>query len=134
MGLEPDQLRLLERQHLGLVRSGAVCIAYETVTDARGALPLLAPMSEVAGRMSVHVGAHCLEKEQGGAGVLLGALAFMLCALAPTYPWLLAARVLQGVAVALTLSCAPALATALLAGTMASIRACRDATPTTLSI
>ena len=56
----------------GLLRSGATCIAYETVTDARGALPLLAPMSEVAGRMSVQVGAHCLEKEQGGAGVLLG--------------------------------------------------------------
>jgi alanine dehydrogenase len=59
-------------QTLGLMRSGATCIAYETVTDARGALPLLAPMSEVAGRMSVQVGAHCLEKEQGGAGVLLG--------------------------------------------------------------
>jgi alanine dehydrogenase len=56
----------------GLLRSGATCIAYETVTDARGALPLLAPMSEVAGRMAVQVGAHCLEKEQGGAGVLLG--------------------------------------------------------------
>ncbi|HZS83339.1 MAG TPA: alanine dehydrogenase [Stellaceae bacterium] len=56
----------------GLIRSGATCIAYETVTDARGGLPLLAPMSEVAGRMSVQVGAHCLEKEQGGAGVLLG--------------------------------------------------------------
>jgi alanine dehydrogenase len=56
----------------GLLRSGATCIAYETVTDPRGALPLLAPMSEVAGRMSVQVGAHCLEKEQGGAGVLLG--------------------------------------------------------------
>ena len=56
----------------GLIRCGATCIAYETVTDARGALPLLAPMSEVAGRMSVHVGAHCLEKEAGGAGVLLG--------------------------------------------------------------
>ncbi|MBU6497376.1 MAG: alanine dehydrogenase, partial [Rhodospirillales bacterium] len=56
----------------GLMASGATCIAYETVTDARGALPLLAPMSEVAGRMSVQVGAHCLEKEQGGAGVLLG--------------------------------------------------------------
>ena len=56
----------------GLLRSGATCIAYETVTDARGGLPLLAPMSEVAGRMSVQVGAHCLEKEQGGAGVLLG--------------------------------------------------------------
>ncbi|MBV9376150.1 MAG: alanine dehydrogenase [Alphaproteobacteria bacterium] len=55
-----------------LVRSGAVAIAYETVTDARGGLPLLAPMSEVAGRMAVQVGAHCLEKEQGGIGVLLG--------------------------------------------------------------
>ncbi|MBV8649875.1 MAG: alanine dehydrogenase [Alphaproteobacteria bacterium] len=56
----------------GLIASGATCIAYETVTDARGGLPLLAPMSEVAGRMSVQVGAHCLEKEQGGAGILLG--------------------------------------------------------------
>jgi len=56
----------------GLVRSGIVAIAYETVTDARGGLPLLAPMSEVAGRMAVQVGAHCLEKEQGGIGVLLG--------------------------------------------------------------
>ncbi len=56
----------------GLMRSGATCIAYETVTGARGTLPLLAPMSEVAGRMAVQVGAHCLEREQGGAGVLLG--------------------------------------------------------------
>jgi alanine dehydrogenase len=56
----------------GLMRTGATCIAYETVTDRFGTLPLLAPMSEVAGRMSVQVGAHCLEKEQGGAGVLLG--------------------------------------------------------------
>ena len=56
----------------GLMRSGAIAIAYETVTDARGGLPLLAPMSEVAGRMAVQVGAHCLEKEQGGIGVLLG--------------------------------------------------------------
>jgi alanine dehydrogenase len=55
-----------------LMRSGAVAIAYETVTDVRGGLPLLAPMSEVAGRMAVQVGAHCLEKEQGGLGVLLG--------------------------------------------------------------
>ncbi len=59
-------------QTLGLMRSRATCIAYETVTDSRGALPLLAPMSEVAGRMSVQVGAHCLEKESGGSGVLLG--------------------------------------------------------------
>lgn len=56
----------------GLIRSGATCIAYETVTSANGALPLLKPMSEVAGRMSVQVGAHYLEKEQGGRGVLLG--------------------------------------------------------------
>jgi len=56
----------------GLMRSGAVCIAYETVTDAKGGLPLLAPMSEVAGRMAIQVGAHCLEKEQGGMGILLG--------------------------------------------------------------
>ncbi len=55
-----------------LMKSGATCIAYETVTDARGSLPLLRPMSEVAGRMSVQVGAHYLEKAQGGRGVLLG--------------------------------------------------------------
>ncbi len=55
-----------------LVKSGAVCIAYETVTSPRGGLPLLAPMSQVAGRMSVQAGAHCLEKAQGGRGVLLG--------------------------------------------------------------
>ena len=55
-----------------MIGSGAIAIAYETVTDARGGLPLLAPMSEVAGRMAVQVGAHCLEKEQGGIGVLLG--------------------------------------------------------------
>ncbi len=56
----------------GLLRSGATCVAYETVTDRFGALPLLAPMSEVAGRMAVQVGAHCLEREQGGIGILLG--------------------------------------------------------------
>jgi alanine dehydrogenase len=56
----------------GLLQSGATAIAYETVTNARGGLPLLAPMSEVAGRMSIQVGAHCLEKEQGGPGILLG--------------------------------------------------------------
>jgi alanine dehydrogenase len=56
----------------GLLRSRATCIAYETVTDKFGALPLLAPMSEVAGRMAVQVGAHCLEREQGGIGILLG--------------------------------------------------------------
>lgn len=55
-----------------LIASGCVAVAYETVTDAAGGLPLLAPMSEVAGRMSVQAGAHCLEKTQGGRGVLLG--------------------------------------------------------------
>jgi alanine dehydrogenase len=55
-----------------LIASGAVCIAYETVTSASGALPLLTPMSEVAGRLAPQVGAHCLEKAQGGRGVLLG--------------------------------------------------------------
>jgi alanine dehydrogenase len=55
-----------------LIRSDIVAVAYETVTDGQGGLPLLAPMSEVAGRMAVQVGAHCLEKEQGGIGVLLG--------------------------------------------------------------
>ena len=54
------------------MKSGATCIAYETVTGRNGSLPLLKPMSEVAGRMSVQVGAHYLEKEQGGRGVLLG--------------------------------------------------------------
>ncbi len=62
---DPEQTR-------DLVNSGAVCIAYETVTSAKGGLPLLAPMSQVAGRMSVQSGAHCLEKAQGGRGVLLG--------------------------------------------------------------
>ena len=56
----------------GLMRSGATCIAYETVTDASGRLPLLKPMSEVAGRMSIQVGANFLEKTHGGRGVLMG--------------------------------------------------------------
>jgi alanine dehydrogenase len=62
---DPEQTR-------GLMASGATCIAYETVTAKDGSLPLLKPMSEVAGRMSIQVGAHYLEKEQGGRGVLLG--------------------------------------------------------------
>jgi len=61
---DPDQTK-------DLVDSGAICVAYETVTDAHDGLPLLAPMSQVAGRMSIQAGAHCLEKEQGGAGVLI---------------------------------------------------------------
>jgi alanine dehydrogenase len=59
-------------QTRSLMESGAVAIAYETVTDSRGGLPLLAPMSEVAGRMAIQAGAHCLEKAQGGRGILLG--------------------------------------------------------------
>ena len=56
----------------GLIKSKGICIAYETVTDENGRLPLLAPMSAVAGRMSVQAGAHCLEKNQKGRGLLLG--------------------------------------------------------------
>ncbi|SAK61933.1 alanine dehydrogenase [Caballeronia ptereochthonis] len=59
-------------QTKALVESGAVCIAYETITGPGGGLPLLAPMSEVAGRMAVQAGAHFLEIAQGGRGVLLG--------------------------------------------------------------
>ncbi len=62
---DPDQTR-------DLVDSGAVCIAYETVTDQTGGLPLLKPMSQVAGRMSIQAGAGALEKSRGGRGVLLG--------------------------------------------------------------
>ncbi|MBT5293276.1 MAG: alanine dehydrogenase [Cellvibrionales bacterium] len=62
---DPKQTQLL-------VESGATCIAYETVTDNQAGLPLLAPMSEVAGRMSIQAGAHHLEKAQGGLGSLLG--------------------------------------------------------------
>ncbi len=84
---QAQEIALLEPRHIlftylhlaadkpqaeGLMKSGATCIAYETVTSPSGALPLLKPMSEVAGRMSVQVGAHYLEKEQGGRGVLLG--------------------------------------------------------------
>jgi len=65
--LAPD----LEQAKL-LLESGVTAIAYETVVDSLGSLPLLAPMSEVAGRLAVQAGAHCLEKAQGGAGVLLG--------------------------------------------------------------
>ncbi len=62
---DPEQTKLL-------VASGAIAIAYETVTDDHGGLPLLAPMSEVAGRMAIQAGAHSLEKAQGGNGTLLG--------------------------------------------------------------
>ncbi|WP_343518730.1 alanine dehydrogenase [Sphingomonas sp.] len=84
---QPQEVAMLEPRHTlftylhlapdpaqarGLIESGATCIAYETVTANDRSLPLLKPMSEVAGRMSVQVGAHYLEKEQGGRGVLLG--------------------------------------------------------------
>jgi len=84
---QAGEIALLEPRHLlftylhlaadrpqteGLMKSGATCIAYETVTSPHRGLPLLKPMSEVAGRMSIQVGAHYLEKEQGGRGVLLG--------------------------------------------------------------
>ena len=59
-------------QTADLVKSGAICIAYETVTAPHGGLPLLAPMSEVAGRLAVQAGARCLEKSAGGMGMLLG--------------------------------------------------------------
>jgi alanine dehydrogenase len=62
---DPQQTRLL-------MESGVTAIAYETVTENNGGLPLLAPMSQVAGRMSIQAGAHCLERAQGGSGVLLG--------------------------------------------------------------
>lgn len=62
---DPEQARLL-------LESGCTAISYETVTDALGGLPLLAPMSEVAGRMAVQAGAHALEISQGGRGILLG--------------------------------------------------------------
>ena len=62
---DPEQTR-------DLIASGAVCIAYETVTDATGGLPLLKPMSQVAGRLSIQAGATALEKAHGGRGVLLG--------------------------------------------------------------
>jgi alanine dehydrogenase len=87
---QPSEWLLLQPQHIlftylhlaasrvltdALIASGATCIAYETVTDAQGRLPLLAPMSEVAGRMSVQAGARFLEAPQGGRGVLLGGVA-----------------------------------------------------------
>lgn len=65
--LAPDPL-----QTKGLMESGCIAIAYETVTDHFGGLPLLAPMSEVAGRMAIQAGAHALELDQGGRGMLLG--------------------------------------------------------------
>lgn len=65
LAADSQQTRLLKE-------SGVTAIAYETVTEERGGLPLLTPMSQVAGRMSIQAGAHCLEKAQGGSGILLG--------------------------------------------------------------
>jgi alanine dehydrogenase len=65
--LAPDRAQTVD-----LIESGAVCIAYETVTDGHGGLPLLAPMSQVAGRLSIQAGASALERAKGGAGILLG--------------------------------------------------------------
>jgi alanine dehydrogenase len=84
---QPEEVARLEARHLlftylhlapdpeltrGLVESGATCVAYETVEDARGRLPLLAPMSEVAGKIATQAGAFMLEKPLGGRGILLG--------------------------------------------------------------
>ena len=84
---QPPEVALLEPRHTlftylhlapdaeltrGLVESGATCVAYETVEDARGRLPLLAPMSEVAGKIATQAGAFMLEKPLGGRGILLG--------------------------------------------------------------
>ncbi len=84
---QPPEVAMLEDRHIlftylhlapdteltqGLVDSGATCIAYETVTDAKGKLPLLAPMSEVAGKIATQAGAFMLEKPLGGRGLLLG--------------------------------------------------------------
>ena len=84
---QPEEVARLEPRHTlftylhlapdpeltqGLVDSGATCVAYETVTDARGRLPLLAPMSEVAGKIATQAGAFMLEKPLGGRGILLG--------------------------------------------------------------
>ena len=84
---QPVEVQMLEPRHLlftylhlaadielthALMRSGATCIAYETVEDARGRLPLLAPMSEVAGKIATQAGAFMLEKPLGGRGILLG--------------------------------------------------------------
>jgi alanine dehydrogenase len=84
---DPSERRMLTEKHvlfcylhlapdpeltMDLLKTGAACIAYETITDDHGHLPLLAPMSQVAGRMAIQAGANALEKEHGGRGVLLG--------------------------------------------------------------
>ena len=92
---QPSEIALLEARHTlftylhlaadkpqaeGLMKSGATCIAYETVTSRSGALPLLKPMSQVAGRMAIQAGATALEKAHGGRGVLLGGVPGVLLA------------------------------------------------------
>ena len=84
---QPHEIALLQPHHLlyaylhlaadreltqGLMESGATCVAYETIQNSDGSLPLLIPMSEVAGRMSTQIGASCLQVDRGGKGVLLG--------------------------------------------------------------
>lgn len=86
---QPAEFHLLNKNHTiftylhlaadlnqaqALIKSQAVCIAYETVTDSFGRLPLLAPMSAVAGRLSIQIGAHFLQKNQGGKGIILGGI------------------------------------------------------------
>ncbi|MGD9592497.1 MAG: alanine dehydrogenase [Candidatus Berkiella sp.] len=91
---DPEQAKLL-------LESGCIAIAYETVTDDQGRLPLLAPMSEVAGRMSVQAGAHALEKAQGGRGVLLGGVP----GVAPAHVVILGAGVVGTNALRMALGC-----------------------------
>ena len=90
-----------------LMRSGAIAIAYETVTDTMGRLPLLAPMSEAAGRMAVQVGAHALEKAAGGAGILLagvpGVAAAKVAVLGEGVVGLNAARLAMGLGADITI-------------------------------
>jgi alanine dehydrogenase len=112
--LKPKQL-LFTYLHLApdptqtqlLLESGATAIAYETVTDDRGGLPLLAPMSEVAGRLAVQEGAHCLEKSQGGAGILLGGVPGVsparVCVIGGGVVGLNAARIAMGMGAKVTI-------------------------------
>lgn len=91
---QPSEIAMLEARHVlftylhlapdpvltqGLLRSGATCIAYETVVDEAGRLPLLSPMSEVAGRLATQAGAAMLERPRGGAGLLLGGVPGVIC-------------------------------------------------------
>ena len=96
-----------KEQTEGLLASGCIAIAYETVTGQHRRLPLLAPMSEVAGRMSIQVGAHYLEKEQGGAGLLLGGVPgvepALVCVIGGGVSGLNAARMAMGLEAKVTI-------------------------------